>query len=97
MNEEGARRSRERIGVVFDEVAARLSDGRRFLVGDRLTAADVSFCALAAILVLPSEYRATLPTRARLTPEVRAEVLGYREHPAGKYLLRVYAESEARA
>ncbi|MGZ4314037.1 MAG: glutathione S-transferase, partial [Solirubrobacteraceae bacterium] len=46
---------------VFDAVADRLADGRPFLLGDRFTAADLAFAALAAPMLLPSLYGSPLP------------------------------------
>ena len=56
-----AAESRERVRAVFDEVGGRLSDGRRFLVGDAFTAADLTFAALAAAVLIPSRYGVPLP------------------------------------
>jgi glutathione S-transferase len=54
----GAVRSSDRIREVFAEVSTRLQDGRRFLTGDRFTAADLTFAALAAPVVFAPECRA---------------------------------------
>ncbi|HEU4781695.1 MAG TPA: glutathione S-transferase family protein, partial [Steroidobacteraceae bacterium] len=40
---ESAQRSLDRVHGVFREVAERLADGRRFLAGERFTAADLTF------------------------------------------------------
>ena len=45
---DSAERSRQRVHEVFREVDKYLRDGRRFLVGDRFTAADLTFAALAS-------------------------------------------------
>jgi glutathione S-transferase len=49
-------RSREAIEEAFDWLDARLEGGRRHLVGDRLTAADITAAALLAPLVCPDEH-----------------------------------------
>lgn len=92
----GAARSRERIEKVFGEVAERLRDGRRYLVGDRFTAADLTFAALSAPGLLPSGYGAPLPSMEALKPELQAEIAHFREHPAGAFALRMYAEERRR-
>jgi glutathione S-transferase len=38
---------------VFDEVDHTLADGRRYLLGDRFSAADMTFAALAAPILMP--------------------------------------------
>ena len=58
---EGAQRSLERVRGVFRQVDERLSDGRRFLAGERFTAADLTFAALAAPVLFPAECRAVHP------------------------------------
>jgi glutathione S-transferase len=76
--------------AVFDAVAERLADGRRYLVGDRFTAADLTFAALAAPLVMPREYAVPLPQPDELPPAMAAAVRGFREHPAGAHALAMF-------
>ncbi len=80
------------IEAIFGEVDTRLADGRRYLVGDRLTAADMAFASLAAPAVIPPEYGGPMPTVDELPPAMRAEVERLRSRPAGQFLLRVYRE-----
>jgi glutathione S-transferase len=80
------------IDAIFAEVDARLADGRRYLVGDRLTAADMAFASLAAPAVIPPEYGGPMPTVDELPPPMRAEVERLRSRPAGRFLLRLYRE-----
>jgi glutathione S-transferase len=74
-----AERSLRRVRETFDEVGGLLSDGRRFLAGDRFTAADLTFAALAA------------PVEAA-PPAMRAEIERLRATRAGAFALRLYAE-----
>jgi glutathione S-transferase len=85
-----AAESRERVRAVFDQVGARLADGRRYLVGDSFTAADLTFAALAASVLVPSRYGVPLPPVEGLPEPFASEVRAMREHPAGRFALRLY-------
>ncbi len=77
----------------FDRVAQTLSDGRPYLFGDRLTAADISFACLggAAMLPTPAEgYGAYLPPLDRCSDELRRVSTELRESDAGKWVLGLY-------
>ena len=84
--------ARERVEGVFDDVAERLADGRRFLLGDRFTAADLTFAALAAPMLLPAGYGSPLPPPELLPATMAETVLRLRAHPAGAFADRLYAE-----
>ena len=92
VNDDTAVESRARVRAVFDEVAGRLADGRRYLVGDRFTAADLAFAALAASVLVPERYGVPLPQPDELPEPFASEVALMREHPAGRFALRLYDE-----
>ena len=50
----------------LDHVAELLADGRPYLHGERFGAADLTFAALCAPVLLPSDYGVTLPQPERL-------------------------------
>lgn len=85
-------RSKAKLEEVFDDVAARLSDGRRYLVGDRFTAADLTFAALSAPVFFPDAYAKTALPLERSSDEIRETVARYRDTPCGRFALRLYAE-----
>lgn len=88
----GAERSREKIEYVFAEVGKKLADGRKFLVGDGLSAADITFASLAAVVLLPEQYAATLPKLEDLPAEAQVHIRAWREHPAGEFALRMFRD-----
>ena len=87
----GVARSRERLADVFAEVEQRLADGRRYLCGDRFTAADLTFAALATPALLPAELSSFIPM-ARVPPAMADEVERQRDTVAGELALRLYRE-----
>ena len=79
-----------RVRAELDEVAELLADGRPYLCGERFTAADLTFAALAAAAVIPPGYGTPLPQPDELSGPVAAIVRSFREHPAGAYALELF-------
>jgi glutathione S-transferase len=68
-----------------------LGDGRPFLTGERFTAADLTFGALSASVLMPEEYGSPLPPLASVPSSLATDVRRLREHPAGRFAARLYA------
>ena len=69
----------------LDFVAERLADGRPYLCGERFTAADLTFAALSATVVGPSQYGTPLPPLPSLPEGTASLFLRARQHPAGQF------------
>jgi glutathione S-transferase len=76
----------------LDYVAGLLADGRTYLSGERFGAADLTFAALAAPVIVPPDYGVPLPQPETLPPATAVLVRRAREHPAGAFALRLIAE-----
>jgi glutathione S-transferase len=74
----------------LDFVAELLSDGREHLCGDRFGAADLTFAALSAAVVVPPVYGVPLPQPDILPSHTAAFVERVRDHPAGRYALALF-------
>jgi glutathione S-transferase len=70
--------------------AAERRAGAPYLVGETFTAADLAFAALAAPLVFPRDYGATLPPEDELPDELRAGIQGWRATRSGTAVLSLY-------
>ena len=81
----------------LDHVAGLLADGRPYLCGERFSAADLTFAALSAPVVVPSDYGVALPPLELMAAPTAALVARAREHPAGRHALRVIAEQRRRS
>jgi glutathione S-transferase len=75
----------------LDFVAGLLADGRPYLCGQRFGAADLTFAALSAAVVVPPVYGVALPQPDLLPPQTAALVERAREHAAGRYALGLFA------
>lgn len=76
----------------FDFVGERLADGRPFLCGDAFGAADLTFAALASPVIAPPQYGTPLPQPEVMAPATAALIERGREHPAGRFAMRMFAE-----
>jgi glutathione S-transferase len=85
-----------RVWRAFDAVAERLGDGRRHLCGDRFTAADLTFAALSASILVPPEYGVSLPQPDILPAEIASAVRAFRVHPAGAFALSLFRDQRRR-
>lgn len=92
IDDRSVQRARVEVARTMDDVASRLSDGRRWLAGDRFTAADIAFAAMAAPLIMPAEYGVPLPQPADLPHETATWIESHRGHDAGRFALRMYRE-----
>jgi glutathione S-transferase len=61
-----------------------------YLCGDAFTAADLTFAALFAPVVLPPEYGVVLPTFDELQPDTRELVTKMRATRAGQFTLEMF-------
>jgi glutathione S-transferase len=74
----------------FDFAAEQLARNGPFLSGDRFTAADLTFAALSAPVIVPPVYGVALPQPDILPPATAALVRRAREHPAGRHALMLF-------
>jgi glutathione S-transferase len=92
VNDDNAVAAQREFRAVFADVDDLLADGRRFLVGDAFSIADLTFAALSAPLIAPPEYGVRLPTVEELPPGMRPVVEELRGTPAGEHALRMFRE-----
>jgi glutathione S-transferase len=79
------------VRAVFNAVGERLSDGRRYLCGEEFTAADLTFSALAAPVLVPIDYGVPLPQPEEMPPYAAEVIQELRAHPAGVHALAMFA------
>jgi glutathione S-transferase len=89
---EAAERSLQRVQEVFRAVDARLADGARYLVADELSAADITFAALASPVLLPERPGGPALSPDEIPAAMYSECLRLRSTPAGAYALRLYEQ-----
>jgi glutathione S-transferase len=92
VNADGVERSRVKIEDTFGRLNQHLADGRRFLIGDRFSVADLTFAALAAPILLPDGHPVEFPPLSEYSEAARTQMTAWRESPAGQFGLRMYRD-----
>jgi glutathione S-transferase len=88
-----ATESYQEIIGVFDRVTEVLADGRKYLLGDRFSAIDITFAALAVPILQPAEQYTPSTPLDLLPAQMRADIRNCRATPAGEFGLRLYREN----
>ena len=97
ITETSAIESYREIERVFDRVNEILADGRQYLLGDRLSAIDLTFAALAAPILQPPEHHIPPAPLATLPPQMRSDIRKCQVTSAGEFGLRLYREHRRQA
>lgn len=85
----------EQIQEVFSTVDNFLSDGRKYLIGDNFSAADLTFAALSAPIIAPPEHPKRRGDIDDLPKQMIEEIKQMRLTKAGQLALRIYAEERS--
>jgi glutathione S-transferase len=79
---------------IFETVDSLLADGRTYLVGDRFSAADLTFATIAAGAIIPAGYGIKMPELSDLPSPMVANIQALRGTLAGKFVLNLYQQHE---
>ena len=80
------------IREVFEVISDKLRSGKKYLVGDSLSAADITFSALASPVLRPENHPYYSPKIQNLSSEMKSTIEELRHTPAGKFALQLYRE-----
>lgn len=101
VNEETAANVAEKIGELMEVFSQKLdANGGQFLVGDRFTAADLTFASLASLALGVNEedgYGAWLPPLHQFCEGGQTHIRKWRETNAAQHVMRVYREYRGKA
>lgn len=86
-----------RLTPLFDDVDARLADGRPYLCGERITAADVTFASLAAPIIDLADVRPGPVSDDALPRGFREGRARFRARRSGAWVARLLRDDRTRA
>lgn len=92
INPETVAESYKTIQDIFAQVSNMLADGRAYLVGDRFSAADLTFASLAAPAIQPPEHPNKPRPLSELPEKLALEITQFRETVAGDFVMRLYRD-----
>jgi len=84
--------ARKTILSLFESLSKRIPSDNAFLIGDRLSVADLVFASATAPITLPAEYGAPFPKLSDLPGEMKTTVDAVRKTAAGRLALRIYRD-----
>ena len=90
VNAESAKQYYQQIENVFVKVNELLADGRNYLVGDKISAADISFASLAAPILQPPQHPIKSSDAEVLPAEMLSKIKQLQQTAAGKFVLNLY-------
>ncbi|MBF2014621.1 MAG: glutathione S-transferase [Rivularia sp. T60_A2020_040] len=80
----------QQINSIFEKVSGLLVDGRNYLIGDKISAADITFASLAAPILQPPQHPIKSSDSEELPAEMLSKIKKFRESIAGKFALKLY-------
>ncbi|WP_299854490.1 glutathione S-transferase C-terminal domain-containing protein [uncultured Roseobacter sp.] len=90
LNQGVADKSLQSIYDGWDKFDAMLADGRRYLVGDRLSYADLATAAALGPMILAQGYHGMLPNEAKCPVFMQKVYKELRQRPTGLFIQRIY-------
>jgi glutathione S-transferase len=82
----------EETRILFEETDRRIADGRRFLVGDTLTLADIALATACGPVLLPEGNGAPIPPFVEMPEALRAVINELRQSKTAGFVARIYRE-----
>jgi glutathione S-transferase len=89
---EGNKTAVQDIEDVFDIVNQKLGSDKQYLIGDRFSATDITFAALASLVIRPEYHPVYSSQLSTLSTEMVEVINELRATPAGELVMRMYRE-----
>ncbi|MEO1185792.1 MAG: glutathione S-transferase domain-containing protein, partial [Cyanobacteria bacterium J06636_27] len=90
VDEESVAQAYEQIKSVFAKVSDLLADGREYLIGDKISAADITFAALTAPILQPPQHPIKSSESRKLPKKMLSGIKEFRGTIAGQFALDLY-------
>lgn len=89
---EGKAKSEAKLDGLFAKVHDLMSDGRKFLCGDKFTVADLTWASLAAPVIRPPNHPSKYEEMKNFSSEAQAKMDEWTATRGGQHVIRMYAQ-----
>ncbi len=91
VNEKTVQVGLKRCQEIINHTDSLLADGRKYLVGDHFSAADLTLACMIAPFILPRQYGIPLPSIAEMPLPMQGTIKEYQETRTGRFALHLFA------
>ncbi|NER95923.1 MAG: glutathione S-transferase [Symploca sp. SIO1B1] len=91
INSESAVQAYQQIKSVFETVDGLLADGRKYLIGDKISTADITFASFVAMIIQPRQYHIKSSISQKIPLKMLSEIKELMGTASVKFVLRLYA------
>lgn len=93
ISEQGYIKALKDVDEIFKIVEDKLYDGRKYIAGENLSIADITFASLASPILIPKENKLYYENMKYFSEDFLKIIEKYRNSYAGKFALKVYEEN----
>jgi glutathione S-transferase len=90
LSPDSAAQAYKQVQAIFSAVDGRIADGRAYLIGGKLSLADLALATAAAPILLPEFFGSPMPKFESMPPDLKTIMTELRQHPTARFIETIY-------